>query len=90
MQAWSAGDWTLAITSVSAGNFLDLDDSISYSASLGSMIQTFTQIYTFSLPSINNPWMDMLCWLMVGLPMTIAMLLIGLRLAAIAAEAIPF
>ncbi len=89
MQAFSEGDWTMAITSVSAGNFLDLDDSISYSATMGSMISTFTQIYTFSLPSIDNPWMDLLLWLMVGLPMTLAMLLIGLRLAAIAAEAIP-
>lgn len=89
MQAWTTGAWTLAITSVSAGNFLDLDNSISYSTSLGSMITTFTQIYTFSLPSIDNPWMDIICWLLVGLPMTIAMLLVGLRLASIAAEAMP-
>lgn len=80
MQAWVNGSWTMAISSVSAGNFFDLENSTSFTTSAGGMIQTFIQIYTLSLPSVNNPWMDMILWLLVGLPMTIAMLCVTLRL----------
>ena len=77
---WNDGDWSMAISSVSAGNFFDLDNSTSFTMTAGSMIDTFVQIYTFSVPSIDNDWMDMVLWLLVGLPMTMAMLCITLRL----------
>lgn len=80
MQAWTAGDWSMAISSASAGNFFDIDDSNAFSVTAGGMISTFIQIFTFSLPSISNAWMDLILWLIVGLPMTIAMLCITLRL----------
>ena len=80
MQAFSNGDWTMAISSKSAGNFFDLDNSTSFTVTAGSMIETFIQIYTFSLPSIDNEWMDLVLWLLVGLPMTIAMLCVTLRI----------
>lgn len=80
MQAWTQGDWTMAISSPSAGNFFDIDGSTSFTATAGSMIQTFIQIYTFNVPSIDNPWMDFVLWALVGLPMTLAMALLALRL----------
>jgi hypothetical protein len=79
MQAWQDGDWSMAISSVSAGNFFDLENSTAFTATAGSMIETFISIYTFSMPSIDNPWMDVILWLIVGLPMTMAMLFITLR-----------
>lgn len=82
MQAWSNGDWAMAISSVSAGNFLDIENSTSYSTSIGSMIKTFSQIYTFDTPSVDNPWMDMILWLLVGLPMTVALLIVVIRVVS--------
>lgn len=79
MQAWSDGDWSMAITSVSVGNFLDIENSNSFSTTAGSMIKTFIQIYTLSLPNIGNNWMNIVLWLLVGLPMTLAMALITLK-----------
>lgn len=80
IQAWSQGYWSMAVSSISAGNFFDLENSATFTTSAGSMIKTFTQIFTFSVPSISNPWMDVVLWMLVGLPMTIAMLCVGLRL----------
>lgn len=79
MQAWTAGDWTMAISSVSAGNFLDIENSASYANTMGSVVQTFRQVFTFSTPSIDNWWMDLILWFMVGLPFSIALLCISLR-----------
>ena len=80
MQAWSLGYWTMAISSASAGNFFDIDSSTSFTVTAGNMIETFIQIYTFDLPSVDNTWMDLILWILVGLPMTLAMLCITLRL----------
>lgn len=44
------------------------------------MIKTFIQIYTLSLPSIHNQWMDVILWLLVGLPMTLALALVTLKI----------
>ena len=80
MQAWTEGRWTYAISSVSAGNFLDIENSTSFATSMGSMLDTFIKIYTFNLPNFNNEWAAMMLWLMVGLPMTIALLCVTMRL----------
>lgn len=79
MQAWSNGEWSMAISSVSAGNFLDVEGSTAYATTMGGMLDTFIQIYTFNLPDFNNPWAAMVLWLMVGLPMTIALLCVTMR-----------
>lgn len=79
MQAWSEGNWSFAVSSVSAGNFFDLENSSAFTTTMGGMFNTFIQIYTFSLPDFDNPWASMILWLMVGLPMTIAMLCVALR-----------
>ena len=79
MQAWTEGSWSFAISSISAGNFLDIDNSTSYATTMGSMLDTFIKIYTFNLPNFNNQWASMILWLMVGLPMTIALLCVTMR-----------
>ena len=80
MQAWTEGSWSFAVSSISAGNFLDIDNSTSYADTMGSMLDTFIKIYTFNLPNFNNEWASMMLWLMVGLPMTIALLCVTMRL----------
>lgn len=84
--AWDAGAWSMAISSASAGNFFDVENSNSFDATAGSMLDTFIDIYTFNYTHFTNsndpltPWAEFLMWLVVGLPMTLAMLFITLRL----------
>jgi hypothetical protein len=80
MQAWTQGDWSLAISSISAGNFYDIEESTSFSSTAGSMIKTFIQIFTFSLPAVSNPWIGWVLWMLCGLPMCMAMLFVTLRI----------
>ena len=77
---WTRGYWSMAISSTSAGNFLDVDNSASFANTAGGMVDTFIKIYTWNLPQISNPWAMTVIWLMVGLPMTIAMLCVTMRL----------
>ena len=80
-QAWDAGSWSIAISSASAGNFFDVENSNAFNATAGSTFDTFIDIYTFKYPHLNNdPWAEFVMWLLVGLPMTLAMLFISLRL----------
>lgn len=83
MQAWTEGRWSYAISSISAGNFLDIENSTAFSDTMGGMLNTFVKIYSFNMPEFNNPWAAMMLWLMVGLPMTIAMLCVTLRMVKI-------
>lgn len=82
MEAWTTGQWEIAITSTGAGLFLDVQNSNSYSVSVGSMIQTFSDIYTFSLPNVDNDLLSVVLWLMVGLPMTLALALVLIRITS--------
>lgn len=79
MQAWTQGSWSMAISSISAGNFLDLQNSNAYAFTLGGLIDTFKKILTFDLPEFDNQWAELMLWLMCGLPMTIAMLCVTMR-----------
>ena len=79
--AWDAGAWSMAISSPSAGNFFDVENSSAFTNTAGSMIETFIQIYTFSVPQFDSdPWANVVLWLMCGLPMTMAMLLVTMRM----------
>lgn len=82
MEAWTTGQWEMAVTSTSAGLFLDVENSNSYSVTMGSMISTFSQIYTFSMPDVDNDLINIVLWLMVGLPMTISLALIIIRITS--------
>ena len=78
--AWDDGAWSMAISSASAGNFFDVENSNAFNATAGSMLDTFIDIYTFSYTDMNNDWANFVLWMLVGLPMTLAMLFITMRL----------
>lgn len=73
-EAWGAGKWTLAVSSVSAGQFIDLANSNSYATSVGNMVDTFVNIFTFKMPT-SNPYYSAILWLLVGLPAEMSILL---------------
>lgn len=79
--AWDAGAWSLAISSASAGNFFDVETSNAFDSTAGSVLDTFIKIYTFDYPHFEkDPWAEVLMWLLVGLPMTLGLLFVTLRL----------
>ena len=78
--AWDAGSWSMAISSASAGNFFDVENSNAFNVTAGSALDTFVQIYTFDYPHFEDTWIEVIMWLLVGLPMTLGMLFITLRL----------
>lgn len=79
--AWDAGAWSMAIASPSAGNFFDVDNSNAFSITAGSAFDTFIDIFTFKTPEFTNePWAAVILWLMCGLPMTLGMLCVTMRL----------
>lgn len=78
--AWDAGAWSMAISSASAGNFFDVENSNAFSVTTGSALDTFIQIYTFDYPHFDNGWVEFIMWMLVGLPMTLGLLFITIRL----------
>lgn len=78
--AWDNGSWAMAISSASAGNFFDIDNSNAFNVTAGSVFDTFIQIYTFDYPHFENSWVEFVMWLLVGLPMTLGLLFITMRL----------
>lgn len=83
--AWDAGAWSMAISSASAGNFFDVENSNAFNVTAGSMLDTFVQIYTFEYPhtigsTSEQGWVEFLLWMLIGLPMTLGMLFITARL----------
>lgn len=77
--AWDDGAWSMAISSASAGNFFDVENSNTFSVTAGTMFDTFIEIYTFEYPKFDEPWVDVILWLLVGLPMSLAMLCLTMR-----------
>ena len=78
--AWDAGSWSMAVSSASAGNFFDVESSNAFNTTAGSAIDTFIQIYTFEYPHFEDTWIEWIVWMLVGLPMTMGLLFITLRL----------
>ena len=78
--AWDDGAWAMAISSASAGNFFDVENSNAFSVTAGSALDTFVQIYTFDYPHFEDSWIELIMWLLVGLPMTLGLLFITIRL----------
>lgn len=74
-QAWTEGRWSMAITSPSAGNFLDMKNSSAFTTSLGSMVDTFIDIYTFDVPNVDNGYYQLVLWLLVVFPAELALML---------------
>lgn len=83
--AWDDGAWSMAISTASAGNFFDVDNSNAFNVTAGSMLDTFVQIYTFDYPhtigsNSEQNWVEFVLWMLIGLPMTMGMLFITMRL----------
>lgn len=83
--AWDAGAWSMAISSASVGNFFDVENSNAFNATAGSALETFIDIFTFSYTTDvgdadTQPWVAFVMWMIVGLPMTLALLFITIRL----------
>ena len=74
--AWDDGAWAMAISSASAGNFFDVENSNAFNVTAGSALDTFIQIYTFEYPHFQDAWVEFVMWLLVGLPMTLGMLIV--------------
>ena len=70
----------MAISSLSAGNFFDVENSGAFDMSAGSLIDTFIKVFTFELPGTSSPWVDLVLWILVVLPMSLALAFIALRL----------
>lgn len=80
-EAWDAGAWSMAISSPSAGNFFDVENSNAFTATAGTAFDTFIDIFTFKTPEFTDePWVAVILWLMCGLPMTLGMLCVTMRL----------
>lgn len=79
-EAWDDGAWSMAVSSASAGNFFDVENSNAFSITAGSMFDTFIDIFTFEYThietgdSVTDSWVEAILWLLVGLPMTLGLL----------------
>lgn len=79
--AWDDGAWSMSISSPSAGNFFDVENSNAFNITAGSAFETFIDIFTFKTPEFtDDPWVSVILWLMCGLPMTLGMLCVTMRL----------
>lgn len=73
-QSFSLGKWTVAFTSASADAYLDVQNSNSFTASLGSMLDTYIQIFTLDVPELSPEW-NLVLWILCIMPMGLAMIL---------------
>lgn len=73
-EAFNRGYWSLAVTAVSASNLLDLQNSVTLSSSIGNILDTYTQIFTFSMPDVPLLW-SMVLWIICILPLDVAILM---------------
>lgn len=73
-QSFSLGKWTVAFTSSSADTYLDLQNSNSFSSSLGSMLETYIGIFTLDLPQLSTEW-NLVLWIVCVMPLGLAMIL---------------
>lgn len=73
-QSFSLGKWTIAFTSASADTYLDLQNSNSFSASLGSMLETYLGIFTMNLPNLDAGG-NLVLWVICILPLGLAVIL---------------
>lgn len=79
IDAWNDGAWSMAVSSASAGNFFDVENSDAFTMTAGSTFDTFIKIFTFKQPSLGSAWADVVLWMIVSLPMTVAMLCVASR-----------
>lgn len=83
-ELWTKGYWSMAVTAVSAGNFMDIEGSTSLSTSVGSIIDTYSQIFTLDLPNVPTTW-SIVLWIICILPLEISMLMFFSRFGVLGA-----
>lgn len=72
LDAWSKGYWTVGFYASSIHNFIDVENSMSYELTLGSLVDTYTQIFTLNYPTLGAGW-DIIVWIMCSLPMLLVL-----------------
>lgn len=72
--AFVDGDWSMALYAASASDFLDISNSTSFTTSVGNLLQTYIQIFTFSLPSVDIWWATIL-WIICIMPVDLTVLM---------------
>lgn len=73
-QSFSLGKWTVSFTSASADTYLDLQNSNTFASSLGSMLQTYIDIFTISLPNVGTEW-NLVLWIICVMPLGLSVIL---------------
>lgn len=73
-QSFSLGKWTVAFTSTSADLYLDLQNSNSFTSSLGGILQTYGEIMTLSIPQLSTEW-NLVLWVVCIMPVGLAVIL---------------
>lgn len=73
-QSFSLGKWTIAFTTASADTFLDLQNSNSFTSSLGSMLQTYIDIFTLDVPDVGAGW-NLVLWIICVMPIGLSVIL---------------
>lgn len=73
-QSFSLGKWTVAFTTSSADTFLDLQNSNSFTSSLGSMLQTYVDIFTLDVPDVGPAW-NLVLWIICVMPIGLSVIL---------------
>lgn len=73
-EAWNDGRWTVAFTATSADDLLDIANSNTLSTSVGNILQTYADIFTFDLPNVPSTW-SMVLWILCILPAEIVVLM---------------
>lgn len=72
--AFEQGLWTIAFSATSASNLMSIDSSNSLSNSIGNILSTYSQIFTFSLPTAPLEW-SIVLWILCILPVEVAMIM---------------
>lgn len=74
MDAWSAGDWSLAFSVTSASNLLDLENSMANAVSIGTIIDTYVKIMTMDIPQLNIYW-NVVLYVLCVVPLQLVMVM---------------
>ena len=69
-ELWTTGAWSMAVTAISAGNLMDISSSTSLSTSVGSILETYQQIFTLDLPNVPTTW-SIVLWILCILPLEV-------------------
>lgn len=73
-EAWDEGMWTVAFSATSADNLFDIGNSNTLSNSIGNILSTYADIFTFDIPNMPLHW-SMVLWILCILPAEVIVLM---------------